>query len=423
MRVLLIGSGGREHALAWGLARSPGLGELHAAPGNPGIAQVATCHDVGVGDLAGLTDLAVSLRADLVVVGPEAPLVAGIGDRLAAAGITCFGPDAEAARLEGSKAFAKEVMAAAGVPTAAYSVCDTVAAAQLAVAEADGNVVIKADGLAAGKGVFVCESVEEAEEAIRACLVDQRFGGSGARVLVEQRMEGPEVSMLALCDGEEVLPLAPARDYKRALDGDRGPNTGGMGCISPVPELEPGLVDEVVAIVHRPVIEEMRRRGTPFRGCLYAGLMLTADGPRVLEFNTRWGDPETQVLVPRLAGDLLDALHRAATGRLADAQLEVRPDACVSVVLAAAGYPDAPQAGAEIEGVEAASELEGVTVFHAGTRRNGDTLVVSGGRVLNVSATAPDLAAARERAYEAAGLIRFQGMQLRSDIGEVTAHV
>jgi phosphoribosylamine--glycine ligase len=217
-------------------------------------------------------------------------------------------------------------------------------------------------------------------------------------VLVEQRMEGPEVSMLVLCDGEDVLPLAPARDYKRALDGDRGPNTGGMGCISPVPELDPGLVDEVVATVHRPVIEEVRRRDTPFRGCLYAGLMLTADGPRVLEFNTRWGDPETQVLVPRLAGDLLDALHRAATGRLADAQLQVRPDACVSVVLAAQGYPDAPEAGAEIEGVEAASQLEGVTVFQAGTRRDGDALVVSGGRVLNVSATAPDLASARERA-------------------------
>ncbi|HYW28931.1 MAG TPA: phosphoribosylamine--glycine ligase [Gaiellales bacterium] len=423
MRVLLIGSGGREHALAWGLARSPGLGELHAAPGNPGIAQLATCHDVGAGDLAGLTELAVSLGADLVVVGPEAPLVAGIGDRMAAAGIVCFGPDAEAARLEGSKAFAKQVMAAAGVPTAAFSVCDTVAAAQLAVAEADGNVVIKADGLAAGKGVFVCGSVEEAEAAIQACLVERRFGGSGTRLLVEQRLEGPEVSMLALSDGEHVVPLAPARDYKRALDGDRGPNTGGMGCISPVPELDRGLVDEVVATVHRPVIAEMRRRGTPFRGCLYAGLMLTPDGPRVLEFNARWGDPETQVLVPRLAGDLLDALHRVATGRLAGAELEVRPDACVSVVLAAKGYPDAPEAGAEIEGVEAASELEGVSVFHAGTRREGDSLVVSGGRVLNVSATAHDLAAARERAYEAAGLIRFDGMQRRSDIGEVAAHV
>ena len=423
MRVLLIGSGGREHALAWGIARSSGLGELHAAPGNPGIAELATCHGVGVGDLAGLTELARSLAADLVVVGPEAPLVAGLGDRLSAAGIECFGPGADAARLEGSKAFAKDVMAAAGVPTAAFSICDTVAAAQLAVAESEGNVVIKADGLAAGKGVFVCSSVEEAEAAIQACLVEQRFGGSGARLLVEERLEGAEVSLLALCDGEHVLPLAPARDYKRALDGDRGPNTGGMGCISPVPELDPALVEEVLATVHRPVIDEMRRRGTPFQGCLYAGLMLTPDGPRVLEFNARWGDPETQVLVPRLAGDLLDALHRAATGRLAGAELEVRADACVSVVLAARGYPDAPESGADIEGVADADRLDGVTVFHAGTRRDRGALVVSGGRVLNVSATAPDLAAARERAYEAADLIRFEGMQRRSDIGEVAAHV
>jgi phosphoribosylamine---glycine ligase len=423
MRVLLIGSGGREHALAWGLARSPGLQELHAAPGNPGIAELAACHEVGVGDLAGLTELAVELGADLVVVGPEAPLVAGVADRVAAAGIACFGASGEAAQLEGSKAFAKDVMAAAGVPTAAFSVCDTVAAAQLAIAEADGNVVIKADGLAAGKGVFVCSSAAEAEAAVRACLVEQRFGGSGARVLVEQRMEGPEVSMLALCDGEDVLPLAPVRDYKRALDGDRGPNTGGMGCISPVPELDASFVDEVVATVHRPVIAEMARRRTPFRGCLYAGLMLTRDGPRVLEFNARWGDPETQVLVPRLDGNLLDALHRAATGRLAGAELAVRPDACVSVVLAAAGYPDAPEAGAEIHGIGRASELEGVTVFHAGTRLEDGELVVSGGRVLNVSAVARDLAEARDRAYEAVDLIRFDGMQRRSDIGEVAAHV
>jgi phosphoribosylamine---glycine ligase len=419
MRVLLIGSGGREHALAWGLARSPSLGELHAAPGNPGIAQLATCHEVPVGDLVALTDLAVSLQADLVVVGPEGPLVAGLADRLDAVGIACFGPVAAAALLEGSKAFAKNVMAAAGVPTAGYSVCDTPAAAQLAVAEADGNVVIKADGLAAGKGVFVCSSVAEAEQAIEACLIERRFGGSGSRILVEQRLEGPEVSMLALCDGRTVLPLAPARDYKRALDGDRGPNTGGMGCISPVPGLDAAVVDEVIATVHEPVIAELRRRGVPFNGCLYAGLMLTPDGPRVLEFNTRWGDPETQVLVPRLEGDLLDALRRAAAGSLHDASLAVSADACASVVLAARGYPDAPEPGAEISGIDQAGALEGVSVFHAGTARDGERLLVSGGRVLNVSAIAPDLQAARERAYQAAALVSFDGMQLRSDIGEV----
>ena len=422
MRVLLIGSGGREHALAWGLARSPSLSELHAAPGNPGIAAVATCHDVPTDDLLALTDLAVELSADLVVVGPEAPLVSGLADRLHAAGIACFGPLAAAALIEGSKAFAKEVMDAAGVPTASFSICDTPAAAQLAIAEADGNVVIKADGLASGKGVFVCDSVAEAERAVRACLVDRRFGGSGARVLVEQRLEGPEVSLLALCDGDTVLPLAPARDYKRALDGDRGPNTGGMGCISPVPGLDAATVEEVVEQVHRPVIAELARRGVPFRGCLYAGLMLTDDGPRVLEFNARWGDPETQVLVPRLEGDLLDTLARTASGRLVGAGLTVSEAACATVVLAARGYPDAPEPGAVIEGLDAAATVEGVTVFHAGTALADGQPVVAGGRVLNVSAVAPDLAGARERAYQAAALISFDGMQLRHDIGEL-AHV
>ncbi len=387
-------------------------------PGNPGIAEIATCHDVGVGDLAALTDLARSIRADLVVVGPEAPLVAGLADRLADAGVLCFGPVAAAALIEGSKAFAKEVMAAAGVPTAGFSICDTPAAAHLAIAEADGNVVIKADGLAAGKGVFVCSSVTEANDAVRACLVDRRFGGAGERVLIEERLEGAEVSVLALCDGETVLPLAPARDYKRALDGDRGPNTGGMGCISPVPGLDPSTVDEVVATVHRPVIAELARRGIVFRGCLYAGLMLTDHGPSVLEFNARWGDPETQALVPRLDGDLLDALRRCAEGTLHRASLDVSGQACASVVLAAGGYPDAPEQGAEITGVEQAARLTGATVFHAGTALEGGRLVVSGGRVLNVSAVGADLAEARDLAYRAAGLISFEGMQLRTDVGE-----
>ena len=418
MRVLVIGSGGREHALAWGLSRSPGLSELHAAPGNPGIAELATCHDVAINDLLGLTELAGELRIDLAVVGPEAPLVAGLVDRLQAAGITCFGPTAAAAAIEGSKAFAKEVMDAAGVPTAGFSICDTPAAAQLAIAEADGNVVIKADGLAAGKGVFVCSSVAEANDAVRACLVDRRFGGAGERVLIEERLEGAEVSMLALCDGETVLPLAPARDYKRALDGDRGPNTGGMGCISPVPGLDASAVDELVATVHRPVIAELARRGIVFRGCLYAGLMLTDHGPSVLEFNARWGDPETQALVPRLEGDLLDALRRCADGTLDDASLDVSVQACASVVLAAGGYPDAPEPGAEITGVEQAANLPGATVFHAGTAMEGGRLVVAGGRVLNVSAVGGDLAEARDLAYRAAALISFEGMQLRTDVGE-----
>jgi phosphoribosylamine--glycine ligase len=420
MRVLLVGSGGREHALAWGLDRSPGLGELHAAPGNPGIAALATCHPIAADDLESLTALAVSLAVDLVVIGPEVPIVAGLADRLESAGVAGFGPSQAAARLEGSKAFAKDVMAAAGVATAAFSVCDTIAAAQLAIAEADGDVVIKADGLAAGKGVFVCGSVSEAEDAVRACLVDRRFGGAGGRVLIEQRLHGAEISMLALCSGSDVLPLAPARDYKRALDGDLGPNTGGMGCISPVPGLDAAGVAEIVDSVHRPVIAELARRGTPFSGCLYAGLMMTEDGPRVLEFNTRWGDPETQVIVPRLAGDLLDTLRLAAVDELGDASLAVSDEACVTVVLAARGYPDAPQRGAVISGVEQAGEHHGVTVFHAGTASDDGTLRVAGGRVLSVSATGTDLGDARRRAYEAAAEIEFEGMQVRSDIGEVS---
>ncbi|MGZ4430141.1 MAG: phosphoribosylamine--glycine ligase [Gaiellales bacterium] len=416
MRVLLVGSGGREHALAWSLAQSPRLAELHAAPGNPGIAELATVHEIAVSDLDGLTRLAASLETDLVVIGPEAPLVAGLADRLEQIGIACFGPSSAAARVEGSKVFAKQVMSAAGVPTAGFALCDTVSAAQAAIAAADGNVVVKADGLAAGKGVFVCSSVQEAEDAVRACLVERRFGNAGSRVLIEERMEGPEVSMLALCDGEHVLPLAPARDYKRAFDGDGGPNTGGMGCISPAADVGPELVDAIMRTVHRPTINELARLGAPFRGCLYAGLMLTADGPRVLEFNARFGDPETQAIAPRREGDLLDTLLRAATGSLAGADLSAGPAQCVTVVLAARGYPDAPEQGAEIRGIEDARRVEGVTVFHAGTREVEGTLTVAGGRVLNVSALAPDAATARERAYAAVDRISFDGMQVRRDI-------
>jgi phosphoribosylamine--glycine ligase len=421
MRVLLVGSGGREHALAWGLARSPSLGELHAAPGNPGIGQLATLHDVAVSDHEGLTELARSLRPDLVVIGPEAPLVGGLADRLEDAGITTFGPQMAAAQLEGSKMFAKSVMDAAMVPTAGFSVCDTPAAAQLAIAEAEGNVVVKADGLAAGKGVFVCSSVAEAEAAVQACLIDRRFGSAGARVLLEERLEGPEVSLLALCDGETVVPLAPARDHKRLGDGDAGPNTGGMGCYSPTPDVPQPLVDEIIATVHRPVVNELARRDMPFRGCLYAGLMLTVDGPRVLEFNVRFGDPETQVLVPRLEGDLLDALRRSATGQLDGAAISVSPRSCVTVVMAAPGYPDTPEDGIPIDGVDAADELEDVMVFHAGTATAHGRLVSAGGRVLNVTALGDDIAGARRQAYAGVDAIDFPGEQHRTDIGAAAA--
>ena len=417
MRVLVVGSGAREHALAWKLSSSPELTSLHAAPGNPGIGTLAELHDVAVTDLEGLTSLAQRIEVDLVVVGPEVPLVAGLVDRLTAAGIPAFGPDMAAAELEGSKAFAKQLMSDIGVPTARYSVCDTMAAVEAAIAESDGQVVIKADGLAAGKGVVVCSSVSEANAAARACLVNGRFGTAGGRVVVEERMWGPEISLLALCDGERVLPLAPARDFKPAYDGDAGPNTGGMGCISPLPDVDPELIEQILATVHRPVVYEMARRGKPFRGCLYAGLMLTADGPRVIEFNTRFGDPETQVILPRLEGDLLPALHASATGSLEHTTLTATDSACVTVVMAARGYPDAPEAGAVIEGTHAAEAIEGVQVFHAGTAIRDGALVAAGGRILNVTALAPDLAAARERAYAAVDRITIAGSHHRSDIG------
>jgi phosphoribosylamine---glycine ligase len=426
MRVLLVGSGGREHALAWKLAQSQRLSELHAVPGNPGIGQIATLHPGSLTDLEGITELAVRLSPDLVVVGPEAPLAAGLADRIQDAGFACFGPSAAAARLESSKAFAKTVMEAAGVPTARAIVCDTVAAAQAAIAEMGGRIVVKADGLAAGKGVAVCDTAAEAEAAAEGCLVDGDFGQAGRRILVEERMEGPELSLLALCDGEHVLPLAPARDHKRALDGDAGPNTGGMGAFSPVPDAGDDLVDEIVAKVHRPVVNELARLGTPFRGCLYAGLMLTAAGPRVIEFNVRFGDPEAQAILPRLDADLLELLHRAATGSVAEATAPATGEACVTVVVAAEGYPEAPLTGGAVTGIAAAEALDGVTVFHAGTAEPGGELVSAGGRVLDVTARGRDFAEARSRAYAAVDLIHLEGSMHRTDIAlgaERTEHV
>jgi len=426
MRVLLVGSGGREHALAWKLAQAPRLSELHAVPGNPGIGRLATLHPGSLTDLEGITQIATQLSPDLVVVGPEAPLAAGLADRIRDAGLACFGPSAAAARLESSKAFAKGVMQTAGVPTARSIVCDTVAAAQAAIAEMGGRVVVKADGLAAGKGVTVCDSAAEAQAAAEGCLVDGDFGQAGRRVLIEERLEGPELSLLALCDGEHVLPLAPARDHKRALDGDLGPNTGGMGAFSPVPGVGGDLVDAIVATVHRPVVHELARLGTPFRGCLYAGLMLTAAGPRVIEFNVRFGDPEAQVILPRLAADLLDLLHRSATASLAGAAAPVTADACVTVVVAAQGYPETPVTGGTVSGIDAAEALDDVTVFHAGTAEGDAGLVAAGGRVLDVTASGHNFAEARRRAYASVDLIHLEGSMHRTDIAlgaERTEHV
>jgi phosphoribosylamine---glycine ligase len=401
LKVLLVGSGGREHALAWKLAQRSGT-ELHAAPGNPGIAALGDCHPVRAEDGEALLGLARSLGADLVVVGPEAPLVAGVADELRHAGIAVFGPGRDAARIEGSKAFAKDVMGAAGVPTA-----ETLAVAR-------PPCVVKADGLASGKGVFVCRSSDELDEGLRAASA---FPGL---LVIEELLEGAEVSLFALSDGREVIPLAPAQDFKRIDDHDLGPNTGGMGSYSPVPLLRPGEAEQLVELVHRPVIEELARRGSPFVGALFAGLMLTDDGPKVLEFNCRFGDPETQSLLPRLEGDLTGALAAAAGGDLTGVELAVSEAAAVTVVVAGPDYPARPDHGTTIEGVAAAEEL-GALVFHAGTARHGDRLVTNGGRILNVTGTGDSIAAARELAYAACERISFAGARYRTDIALAAA--
>jgi phosphoribosylamine---glycine ligase len=396
VNVLVVGAGAREHALAWAIARSGPLDELHAAPGNPGIAQLARCHPVMSDDHEGLLALCRRHAISLAVVGPEAPLVAGLADRLRRAGVSVFGPDAAAARIEGSKSFAKSVLEAAGVPTAR------------ALGTPRVPCVVKADGLASGKGVFVCREPAELDAALRAA---RQLG----HVVVEELLEGDEVSLFAICDGRSALVLPPARDFKRAFDGDAGANTGGMGAFSPIPELSAAEAEELCQAVHVPVLRELERRGARFVGLLYAGLMLTADGPRVLEFNCRFGDPETQSVVPRLDGDLLELLGSAASGDLAGARLQEAADAAVSVVLAAGEYPERGDTGSPISGVDAAEGI-GALVFHAGTSTSGGRLVTSGGRILSVTATATSLGEARDRAYEAARRIRFRGMRLRSDI-------
>ncbi len=402
MRVLIVGSGGREHALAWKLAQSPSLTELHAAPGNPGIAKHAECHPIRADDAEGILGLSRSLGVELVVVGPELPLVLGLADALRRFGFLVFGPSAAAARIEGSKAFAKEVMAAAGVATAG----------RLPIARAP--CVIKADGLAAGKGVYVCRTQTEVDEALRS------LSGIGGDVVVEELLEGPEVSLFAICDGRSAVPLLSAQDFKRAFDGDEGPNTGGMGAYAPVPGIGAADAAELTSTIHEPVLLELERRGAPFAGLLYAGLMLTPVGPRVLEFNCRFGDPETQALLPLVDADLVAVLAAAAQGDAGGKGISFADGAAVTVVLAAERYPEDGDRGGEITGIEEA-EASGALVFHAGTALQADRLVTNGGRIAAVTGLGQTVADARAAAYRGVGAIDFAGMRHRSDIAAAAA--
>ncbi|MEU0832271.1 phosphoribosylamine--glycine ligase [Streptomyces sp. NPDC005969] len=414
MKVLVIGGGAREHALCRSLSLDPDVTDLYCAPGNAGIAEVAELHPVDALDGAAVARLATELGAELVVVGPEAPLVAGVADAVRAAGIPCFGPSGEAAQLEGSKAFAKDVMAEAGVPTARSYVCSTPSEIDAALDAFGAPYVVKDDGLAAGKGVVVTDDVEAARAHALAC----------DRVIIEEFLDGPEVSLFAITDGTTVLPLQPAQDFKRALDNDEGPNTGGMGAYSPLPWADPKLVDEVMESVLQPTVDELRRRGTPFSGLLYAGLAITSRGVRVIEFNARFGDPETQVVLARLKTPLAGVLLASANGTLDELPpLRWRDAAAVTVVIASHNYPDTPRTGDPIGGLDdvAAQDAPHAYVLHAGTRRDGDTIVSAGGRVLSVTATGEDLATARERAYTAAARIRLDGSQLRTDIARKAA--
>ena len=417
MRILVVGSGGREHALAWKISQSPLVRKLFCAPGNPGMARLAELVAIRATDVEALVREARRLRIDLVVVGPEAPLVLGLADQLAKEGIPVFGPSAAAAEIEGSKAFAKEVMLAADIPTAEHATFSELEPAVSFARARGGRVVVKADGLAAGKGVVVAGTAEEAESALRDMLVTRIHGSAGSRVVVEERLEGPEASVIALADGERVRVLPAAQDHKRVGDGDRGPNTGGMGAFSPTPRVTPEVAREVEERVLLPALRELSRRGRPFRGALYAGLMLTPRGLRVLEFNARLGDPETQPILMRLVGDIVPGLLAAAQGDLSKVEIATDPRTAVGVVLAAEGYPAKPVSGDVVEGAEGPFG-DAVEVFHAGTALGGDGRVVTaGGRVLTVCGLGADLAEARERSYAALARIRLRGGHYRKDIG------
>ncbi len=416
MNILLLGSGGRECAIAKSLVSSPKCDELFVAPGNGGMEAFATCVAIDANDGAAVAAFAQEHDCQLVVIGPEAPLVAGVADAVRAAGIDCFGPGADGARVEGSKDFSKSLMMKYDLPTAAYGTFTDADSAIAYLEEQGAPIVVKADGLAAGKGVTVAETLDEAITAVKECF-DGRFGDAGATVVIEEMMKGPECSILAFTDGKTVLPMAPSQDHKRAYEGDKGPNTGGMGVYSPVPIVTDEEHAAMVDIMER-AVAGMAKEGIDYRGVLYGGFMLTAEGPKLLEFNARFGDPETQVVLPRLATDLVDVMVAVAQGTLADVELEWKPEWAVSVVLASKGYPMAYEKGFEITGIAEAEALEGVTVYHAGTKLVDGKIVTNGGRVLNVTALGDSFEAARELSYKACDLIDWDGKTLRRDIGE-----
>jgi len=416
VKVLIVGGGGREHALAWKIAQSPLVKKIWAAPGNAGIADQAECVPIAAEDVEGIVAFARRERPDLAIVGPEAPLIAGLADRLTAEGLAVFGPSTRAAMIEGSKVFAKRLMKDHGIPTAAFEVFDDAGSALAYLKTREAPIVVKAEGIAAGKGVIVAETIADAERAVHRIMIDRAFGEAGARVVIEEFLDGEEASFLAVTDGKRILPLASSQDHKRLLDGDRGPNTGGMGAYSPAPVVTPEIEEKIMDRVIRRTIEGLASEGIVYRGVLYAGIMISGGEPKVLEYNARFGDPETQPLLARMAGDIVPVLAAVAAGDLESERFTWDPRPAVCVVMAAEGYPGTPVRGAPIEGLEEAARIPDVVVFHAGTKRSDGRVVVSGGRVLGVTATGADLAAAQGRAYEAVGKIHWPGAQVRRDI-------
>ncbi len=421
MKVLIVGSGGREHAIAWKVAQSPKVTKLYCAPGNAGIASIAECVDINVMDTQGILALAKEQGIGLVIIGPDNPLFAGMADVLRAAGIPTFGPSGAAAAIEGSKVFSKQLMAKYGIPTADFRVFDNALEARayiedLAKGSEELPIVVKADGLALGKGVYVCSTKTEAFKAIEDMMVDKVFGDAGDRILIEERLEGQEASLIVITDGENIAPLTPAQDYKRIHDFDKGPNTGGMGCYSPVPVVPQKLYDQCIETIIKPAIAAMKAEGRLYTGVLYTGIMLTKNGPSVIEFNARFGDPETQVMLPMLENDLVEVIEASLSGSLDSIGLKCYNGAAVCVIIASGGYPGKYETGKPISGLAEAGALAGVTIFHAGTKFDGDQIVTNGGRVLGVTAVGESFRAARNRAYEAVDLIKFDGMHYRHDI-------